>query len=117
MEEGLLRKRIEGVARRHPEYDAEGYFFVHGVLAGAVKRRERKAGGSAVRVSVEEFAQEFRGRAAKEFGVMAREVMEHWGMRSWEDVGRMVHFLAEEGVVAVGEEDGLERFCALRWEV
>jgi uncharacterized repeat protein (TIGR04138 family) len=52
----------------------------------------------------------FRRHALKEFGPMAETVFEYWGVRSCEDVGRMVFNLVKAGVFGKTDQDTMEAF-------
>ena len=61
-------------------------------------------------MSGRELLQGHRELAYLEFGPMAFEVFRHWGVRSSEDVGRIVFDLVENGFLGKTDEDSLEDF-------
>jgi len=97
---------------RDSSYKPEGYDFLRESLEGTLKRRaksKQKAthGGH---VSAGELLEGFRVQALKEFGPMAPLVLDHWGIRSCADIGRMVFLLVEAGAFGRTESDSVEDF-------
>jgi uncharacterized repeat protein (TIGR04138 family) len=97
---------------RDPAYRPEGYDFLRESLEATLKRRSKSKqkafhGGH---VSAGELLEGFRLQALKEFGPMAPLVLDHWGIRSCADVGRMVFLLVEAGAFGRTENDSVEDF-------
>jgi uncharacterized repeat protein (TIGR04138 family) len=61
-------------------------------------------------VSAGELLEGFRLHALKEFGPMTTLVLDHWGIRSCADIGRMVFLLVEAGAFGRTENDSVEDF-------
>ncbi len=61
-------------------------------------------------ISGRELAEGVRDVALDRFGVLARTVLEHWGIRVTEDVGEVVFTLVEGGVLIKQDEDRIEDF-------
>ena len=86
-------------------YDERAYLFVLAsieFLQGKLPER-RHVTGPEVTHACREFAQE-------QFGLMARSVLEHWGVRGTEDFGRIVYSLVEVGVLVTQPGDKVEDF-------
>ena len=49
--------------------------------------------------------------AFERYGPMSRSVLNHWGLLSGEDVGRIVFLLIDRGVMSRTESDSLEDFA------
>jgi uncharacterized repeat protein (TIGR04138 family) len=97
---------------RDPSYMPEGYDFLRESLEATLKRRAKSKqktshGGH---VSAGELLEGFRIQALKDFGPMAPLVLEHWGIRSCADIGRMVFLLVEAGAFGRTENDSVEDF-------
>lgn len=97
---------------RDPSYRPEGYDFLRESLEATLKRRSKSKqkpshGGH---VSAGELLEGFRLQALKDFGPMAPLVLEHWGIRSCADIGRMVFLLVEAGAFGRTENDSVEDF-------
>ena len=93
---------------RDPRYHRLAYHFLldalQAVIAGLGERRH---------ISGEELADGARRLAIERFGPLARMVLEHWGIRSTDDLGKVVFALVEVGVLTKQEEDRQEDFEAL----
>lgn len=93
-------------------YRPEGYDFLRESLEATLKRRSKSKqkpshGGH---VTAGELLEGFRLQALKEFGPMTPLVLEHWGIRSCADIGRMVFLLVEAGAFGRTESDSVEDF-------
>lgn len=93
-------------------YTEEGYQFLKESLEATLKRRSKSKqklshGGH---VSAGELLEGFRLLALKEFGPMSPLVLNHWGIRSCSDIGRMVFLLVEAGAFGRTENDSVEDF-------
>ena len=115
-EEGNLRSRLMEVPtlnetlgqlqRRNPRYAVEAYLFVLGGLHRRLAQldRPRHISGAELAVSV-------RDLAIERFGLLARTVLEHWGVHSTEDIGEIVFLLVDHGVLTKEETDRREDFA------
>jgi uncharacterized repeat protein (TIGR04138 family) len=100
---------------RDPSYAPEGYQFLRESLEATLKRRAKSKQKSSHdgHVSAGELLEGFRIQALKEFGPMAPLVLEHWGIRSCSDIGRMVFLLVEAGAFGRTENDSVEDFTGV----
>jgi uncharacterized repeat protein (TIGR04138 family) len=98
--------RVERLAERKGNFAAPAYFWVLRVLE-FTRRRLRRAG----HVSGRELAVGARDLALEEYGPMALEVLQHWGLRTTTDIGRIVYDLIEEEILKKTEEDSLDDFA------
>lgn len=57
-----------------------------------------------------ELAHACREHALDQYGLMARPVLEHWGIRKTEDLGRIVFALVEVGLLSTQPTDREEDF-------
>lgn len=44
------------------------------------------------------------------FGLAARLVLDHWGLRTTGDIGRLVFHLVDEGIIRASPEDSIDDF-------
>lgn len=112
MNAGLLKK-LRGIVAKDPRFAVNAYLFVQETLDVAVKDALRDRGGrddQSAHVGAAEWLRAFREYALSEFGPLARDVMEEWGVRSTEDVGAIVANLVAAGIVARQEGDSVEQF-------
>lgn len=64
-------------------------------------------------ISGQELCFGLRDLAVRQFGMMARTVMNAWGIRSTQDIGRIVFILVESGVLRKSDHDAAEDFDAV----
>jgi uncharacterized repeat protein (TIGR04138 family) len=96
---------IEEVANRQGRFRPEGYVFV--LRALEFTRRRLQLPGH---VSGRELAEGARDLALEEFGPMAFDVLNHWGLTATIDLGRIVYDLIEADLLRKTDEDSLEDF-------
>jgi uncharacterized repeat protein (TIGR04138 family) len=96
---------LDRLRERNPRYHGKAYLFLlsalHDVMEGLTEPRH---------ISGSELAEGARALAMKQFGPLARTVLEHWGIHSTEDMGEIVFALVEAGVLIKEEEDRAEDF-------
>lgn len=90
---------------RESHYDEQAYLFV---LEGVELLQNRLA----IRrhVSGAELALACRDHALDQYGLMARPVLGHWGIRRTEDLGRIVYALVDVGLLITQPGDREEDF-------
>ena len=76
-----------------------------------VKERKRAAAGENRHVSGGELVEGFRQYALREFGPVARMVLQNWGLSGCEDIGAMVFHLIDERVFGKNDSDSPEDFA------
>lgn len=91
-------------------YAPESYYFLRDALEAALKTRKKQRRDPSPHVSAAELLEAFRLHALREFGPMARTVLDYWGVTCCEDVGRMVFNLVDAGVFGKTEQDTLDAF-------
>lgn len=92
--------------QRDSRYEREAYGFVRDALDHAQKRLGRaRAGRGSGHVSGPELLDGFRDLALRQFGPLARVVLETWGLRQTSDVGAIVFLLIETGAFSRSETD------------
>ena len=79
---------------------------------GAANRAARD-GRVGRHITAAELCEGFRTLAAAQFGGMARTVLNQWGLRDTEDVGRVVFELVERGELCKCDGDRQEDFAGL----
>ena len=98
------------ITKNDPRYDAEGYAFLRNGLDFTMRQNKKHKDDPGRHVSGRELLDGLRQYALKEFGPMARTVLDYWGIRSGEDFGNMVFNLIEAGVFGKTEQDSIEDF-------
>ncbi|MCK9555160.1 hypothetical protein M0R36_05035 [bacterium] len=100
----FLEILAQNIGDKHP-YSIEAYNFVIMALAFA-----RKKIGSAGDVPASEFIKALGGYAEREFGPMARKVLEHWGLKSFKDFGEIVFNMSQWDLLEMSGNDKIEEF-------
>jgi uncharacterized repeat protein (TIGR04138 family) len=95
----LAEPIMERLRKRHPAYSETAYLFILAALHHTIERA-----GEARHIAGGELASGCRDLALERFGLMARTVLEHWGIRSTRDLGEIVFALVECGVLV--KQDG-----------
>ena len=96
----------EQIRHREPRFHEHAYLFV---LAALEFQQARLPGRR--HVDGRELAWAVRDLAFERFGVTARLVLEHWGIRSTADVGDIVFTMVELGLLMSQPTDKREQFA------
>ncbi len=99
---------MDQIRLREQRFAERGYLFVLAALehvqARMVERRH---------ISGQELAQACRDLALQRYGVMARLVLDHWGIRSTADIGDIVFTLVDLGLLVSQQQDSRRDFIGL----
>jgi uncharacterized repeat protein (TIGR04138 family) len=109
MQKPSFHETLDQLVARDPRYTPEAYGFLREALEFTQKKR-RKSRAASTHVSANELLEGFREYSLQQFGPMGLTVLEHWGVRSTGDVGRMVFNLIEAGIFGRAEDDRIEDF-------
>ncbi len=96
---------LEQLRRREPRYHDDAYVFMLAALHDVIERLDEPR-----HISGRELAEGARDLALRQFGPMARTVLEHWGICSTGDFGAIVFALVECGVLIKEETDSPHDF-------
>ncbi len=110
MQKPTFHETLERVVTRDERYSREAYGFLREALEFTQKRRRKSRASASTHVSPTELLNGFRDYSLRQFGPMGVTVLDHWGIRSTGDVGRMVFNLIEAGIFGRSEDDRLEDF-------
>lgn len=88
-----------------PRFDERAYLFVLSALEFSQTRLPERR-----HISGPELAAACRELALQRFGVMARMVLEHWGVKSTADIGVVVFALVELGLLISQPTDSKDDF-------
>ncbi len=94
-------------------YEADGYFFLRDALDHTIKTLRKEELIEHRHVSGPELLEGVVAHAIEKFGSMAVPVLEAWGIREGEDVGRMVFQLIEVGAFGKSDEDSPDDFSGV----
>lgn len=96
---------MERIRVREPRFDEGAYLFVLASLEFCQRRLDERR-----HITGRELAIACRDLALDRFGVMARLVLEHWGLRSTADIGDVVFTLVELGLLMSQPTDSRDEF-------
>lgn len=96
---------MDRLRRRYPCYHDTAYLFILSALHFTIERL-----GEARHISGRELAEGARDLAVQRWGLMARTVLEYWGIRSTRDLGAIVFALVDCGVLVRQDDDSLDDF-------
>ena len=92
--------KIRELLREDPRYAAEAYSFVSDAVTFTVSRLKEHR-----HVSARELLAGMRDYAEKEYGVLAREVLQSWGVFSASDIGELVYLLISVQILSASPGD------------
>ena len=99
---------MEQIKLREPRFDERAYLFVLAALehcqTSLIERRH---------ITGPELARSCRALALQRFGVMARLVLEHWGVRETIDIGDIVFTLVDMGLLISQPQDTRDDFFGI----
>ena len=101
---GLLQK-VDAICRRDVRYKPESYLFVLAGLHFTVTHLPEPR-----HISGQELSEGLRLYGLGQFGPLARQVFQHWGVHATEDFGRIVFNLVNAKLLRKREEDVPEDF-------
>ena len=99
---------MDQIRLREPRFHERGYLFVLASLEYAQARRAERR-----HISGADLAHAVRDLAIERFGVLAREVLDHWGIRRTEDVGDVVFALVDLELLAAQPNDTRSDFVGV----
>jgi uncharacterized repeat protein (TIGR04138 family) len=105
MEGDRIGAELERLAARDPRYKLEAYLFTMSSVEYTAARLGRQG-----HVTGRELLEGIRDLAREKFGLTARMVLEHWGVKTTEDFGEIVFSLVEAGVLGKTDRDSREDF-------
>lgn len=99
---------MDRLRARDPRFQEGAYLFVLAALEYCQTRLPERR-----HISGRELAEACRDLALERFGVMARLVLEHWGVRSSADIGDVVFTLVDLGLLISQPTDTREEFVGV----
>lgn len=100
-----LIQAIEEIAKEDPRYPEDAYFFILRGLNFTVAKLDKPR-----HVTGQELSDGIRLYAIEQFGPMAKDVLEYWGITRTEDFGNIVFNLIEVKLLAKTEKDSIGDF-------
>jgi len=99
---------MDRIRLREPRFDERAYLFVLAALEYSQQRLTERR-----HITGRELALACRDLALERFGVMARLVLEHWGIRNTTDIGDVVFTLVDLGMLMSQPSDTRDEFVAV----
>ena len=105
-----FEEALDNILAKDPRYETQAYHFLREALDYTVKMLAKPVEGPGRHVSGAELLDGTRQYALQEFGLMAKTVLNRWGISHGEDFGELVFNLVEQGVLGKSEDDKREDF-------
>lgn len=99
---------MDQIRLREPRYHERAFLFVLSALEYSQTRLTERR-----HITGAELVHACRELALERFGVLARLVLEHWGIRSTEDIGDVVFAMVESGLLISQPNDSRDDFAAV----
>ena len=96
---------MDRIRALEPRFDEQAYLFVLAALEDCQSHLAERR-----HISGRELAAACRDLALRRYGVMARLVLDHWGVRSTADIGDIVFALVDLGLLISQPTDSREEF-------
>jgi uncharacterized repeat protein (TIGR04138 family) len=104
-------RSVEEVAAELENFALDAFFFVQqGVNATARKLHGPRTKKKPRHITGQELAEGLREIAVGQWGMLARTVLERWGITTTLDFGRIVYALIDAGLMSRTDEDSLDDF-------
>ena len=99
---------MEQIRLREPRFHERGYLFVLAALEFCQTRLTERR-----HITGAELARGCRDLALARYGVLAREVLAHWGIRCTEDIGDVVFAMVDSGLLMSQPHDSRDDFVGV----
>jgi uncharacterized repeat protein (TIGR04138 family) len=99
---------LDELQERNPRFHARSYEFVMQALQSVIQSLDEPR-----HISGRELTEGVRELAIGRYGLLAKAVLEHWGIHETEDVGRVVFAMVEQGLLVKEDDDTPEDFADL----
>lgn len=99
---------MDRIRLREPRYDERAYLFVLAALEFCQQRLPERR-----HLTGRELAEGCRDLALDRYGVLARVVLEHWGVRESSDLGEIVFTLVDLGLLMSQPTDTKDDFLGV----
>ena len=97
--------KLEEIVKEDQRYDLEAYLFVNQALEFLLGKLRKKR-----HVSGQELLEGIKEYALKEYGLLSRNVLEHWGINCCEDFGEIVFNMIAKKLMGKTERDSKKDF-------
>jgi uncharacterized repeat protein (TIGR04138 family) len=101
-------EKIKRLSRETPRYETGAYLMLLAALEETVRNLPARR-----HVTGQELCHGIRRYLLREYGPMARVVLDHWGCRATADFGNIVYNLIRVGLLSRTETDRIEDFASV----
>jgi uncharacterized repeat protein (TIGR04138 family) len=101
---------VKKIRLTETRFSLPAYEFVRRSLDHALQRLGRTGQKKPAHVRGEELLESFRALALREFGPMAKTVLNDWGISTCTEVGEVVFQLVQHGILGKSETDKIDDF-------
>ena len=105
MNDNQYTKHVEKILTEDKRYSRYAYFFVSDAVAYSTRKVSENSGQERRHISGQQLLEGFKEYALKQFGPLALEVLNNWGLYKTEDIGNIVFNLVEHGLLGAQEND------------
>ncbi len=107
-----FHNRVQKIVEADPRYQLAAYEFVcSAVTYTGQKLRAEGAAAERLHISGRQLLDGIRELALQEFGPLALDVLEEWGVKCTEDFGAVVFNLVEHNLLGASDDDSPEDFA------
>ena len=111
MDEQHFENAVRDLLGQYDDYDRRAYVFVSAAVTHTVdKIAHAPDSGGARHVSGQELVRGAMDYAFAEYGSLAPEVLEYWGLHTGHDLGVIVFRMIRAGILSASKEDRIEDF-------
>ncbi len=108
----IRREESERLLQEDPRYAADAYQFVSAGLDFTIKLLNKPRQGPGRHVSGAELLEGLRQYALREYGPMAKTILNAWGIHDCRDFGQIVFNLVAKNIFGKTADDSLADFDA-----
>jgi uncharacterized repeat protein (TIGR04138 family) len=98
------KNKLQQLSESFPDYRMDAYVFISEAVAYTVEKSNANSDDSR-HISGRELLDGFKQLALQQFGPLALDVLQDWGIKQCEDVGILVFRLVENGLLGARDED------------
>ncbi|MCX6936229.1 MAG: hypothetical protein NTZ01_08610 [Verrucomicrobia bacterium] len=105
-----LAETVRKIRQYDSRFSPTAYEFIRQCLDHSIQRLGRSGDKKPAHVRGGELLEGFRGLALREFGPMAKTVLNEWGIQNCSHVGEIVFQLVQHGILGQSETDRPDDF-------
>lgn len=110
MKNTSFHEALTQILAEDPRYHADAYFFIRESIHFASKIMKKPARGPQRHFTAAELLEAIRQYALREYGPMARTILNSWGIRQCPDFGQIVFNLVNKNILRKTESDSIHDF-------